>query len=99
LDVFAAPARRTIEARSVMMHEDAVARMEVAHRASRFGDNANRLMAEHEWSLAADVPGHNIAGADAACCNADQQVVRARLGPRAMLKADITKIIKASDLH
>jgi len=81
------------------MHEDAVARMEVAHRASGFGDDADRLMAEHEWGLAADVPGHDIAGADATCCNANQQVVRARLGPWAVLKADITKIIKASYLH
>lgn len=81
------------------MHEDAVAWMEVAHRASCFGDDADRLMAEHERGLAADVPGHYIAGADAACCNADQQVVRARLRPWTVLKADITKIIKASDLH
>ncbi len=81
------------------MHEDAVARMEVAHCASRFDDNAHRLMAEHEWSLAADVPRHNIARANAASCNANQQVVRARLGAWAVLKADITKIVKTSDLH
>jgi hypothetical protein len=45
LDVFATLARRTIETRSVMMHENAVARMEVAHCTSGFSDNPDRLMA------------------------------------------------------
>jgi hypothetical protein len=82
-----------------MMHEDAVARMEAAYCVSRFGDNADRLMAEHKRGLAPDVPGHNIPGADTARCNPDQQVVRARFGPWAVLKPDITEIVKASNLH
>ena len=81
------------------MHENPVARMEVAHCASGFSDNPDRLMAQHEWGLAADVPGHNIAGTDAASCNADQQVLRARLGAGSLLQADITEIVKASYLH
>jgi hypothetical protein len=56
-------------------------------------------MAQHERGLAADVPGHNIARADAARCNSDQEVVRARLRAWALLKANITKIVKASDPH
>ena len=82
-----------------MVDKDAVARTEIAHSAPSFRNYTYRLVAEHEWGLAADVPGHDIAGADATCCNANQQVVRARLGPWAVLKADITKIIKASYLH
>jgi hypothetical protein len=99
LDVFAAPACHAIEAGSVMMNEDTVALMEAAYRASRCGDNAYRLMAKHERSLATNVPGHYIAGADTARCNADQQVVRARLGLWAVLKADISEIVKTSNLH
>jgi hypothetical protein len=44
-----------------MVDKDAVARTEIAHSAPSFRNYTYRLVAEHEWGLAADIPGHNIA--------------------------------------
>jgi len=83
----------------MMMDEDPVARMKVAHRASGLGDYSNRLMTEHERSLAPDVPGHDVARTDPARRDTDQQVIWPRLRTWALFEANVTEIVKASYSH
>ena len=82
LYVLTAPARRALEAGRMMVDEDALAAAKAAHRCADLLDHADRLMAEHQRRLAPDVPGHDVARADAAGAGAHQNFVgrRARDG-------------------
>ena len=99
LHVLAAPARRALEARRVMMDEDALAAAKPAHRRADLLDHADRLVAQHQRRLAPDVPGHDVARADAAGAGAHQDFVGAGRRARVLLDADIAEIIKPCDLH
>ena len=81
MDVFAAPTGRALKAGRVMVHEDAVTGLELAHRRAGLLDDADRFVAEHERRLALEIPGHDVARADAACDRADEKVVGADLRP------------------
>src|ERR1019366_8204194 len=99
LYVFAAPARRALKAGRMMVHENAVAGFEAAHRRAGLLDDADRFVAEHERRLALEVPGHDVARANAARARADQNVAVADLGPGAFLDADVVEIVEPCYLH
>jgi hypothetical protein len=99
LNVFAPTARGTIETRRVVMNKNAIARFETAHGIADFFDHSDRFMTQHERRFALDVPGHDVAGADAAGARANQDVVGANLGAGAFLDADVAEIVKPGHLH
>src|SRR5208282_2216224 len=99
LDICAAPARGALEAGRVMVHVDALAGFEVAHRGAGFLDDADGFVAEHKRSFAPDVPRHDIAGADSTRAGADQNIVGANLGTGAFFDPDIAEIVETGNLH
>ena len=99
LHVLAAAACRAAEARRVMMHEDAVARLEVAGCGAGLFDHADRLMSQHRAGLAADVPRHDIARTDPAGAGAHEDVADAGFRTGGFLDANIAEIVEACDLH
>ena len=82
-----------------MMHENALSGAEPAHRRAHLFDHSDRLMTQHQRRLAANIPGHNIAGADATCGCPHQDIVGSDVGRRMILHADIAKVVKTSNLH
>src|SRR5579872_1143503 len=83
----------------MMVNEDALAAAKAAHRPAHLLDHADRLMAEHQRRLAPDVPGHDIARADAAGAGADQNFVGPGGGTRVLLDADIAEVVEPCNLH
>ena len=62
-------------------------------------DDSDRLVAQHQRRLAPDIPGHDIAGADAACGRAHEHLGWADRRTHAILDADVAKIVEPSNLH
>ena len=83
----------------MMMHENAVARLEAAHRRACLLDHTYRLVAEHQRRLAPDVPGHDIAGADAAGAWRGPNIVGAGFWALGFFDPDIAEIVKTCDSH
>jgi hypothetical protein len=77
----------------MMMHENALAAFESLHRGAGLLDGADRLVPEHQWRLALDIPGHDIARADPARTRANQHIAGTNLRPRTFLNADIAEIV------
>ena len=99
LHVLGAPAGRALKTGRMMMHENALSGAEPAHRRARLFDHSDRLMTQHQRRLAANIPGRDLAGADAACGCPHQDIVGSDVGRRMILDADIAKVVKTSDLH
>ena len=98
LHVLSLAAGATEKARRVMVHEDAVIDGKL-RLATRFHDDACRLVSEHERRLASDIPPHDVAAADAACHGANEELAVANLGNGAVLDSDVVDVIKYRRAH
>jgi hypothetical protein len=73
--------------------------MEFAHCAPGFRYYPDRLVAEYQRGLAPDIPWHDIAGANAARCNADHDVVGTGFGTGTFFETNIAEIVEPCHPH
>jgi hypothetical protein len=83
----------------MVMDEDPIAAAEIAHGRAGFFDHTHRFMAEDQGRLAPDVPGHDVARANAARAGANEHISGPNFGTGARFDADVAEIVKACDLH
>src|SRR4030095_15823671 len=95
----AASTGAALEARRMVVHEHAIAGPKGGDVGADRDDLTDRLMAEHQRRLLADVPRPHVAGAEAARARPHQGFAGRDRGHRLLLDSDVEEVVQARDLH